>query len=93
MITRDAHTIDLDCGIAYARIEGWLQLELGLDRENGAWLYRACGCTCRIELHKLASRSIGLLDLERTRLTAFGDAEALEAFQKLFTLRFMSAGG
>ena len=89
--------IDLDCGIAYMRIAGWLNEELALKHENerkdNLWLYTAHGCVCRIQAEPLESRKLGRVALERTRLRVVGDKEALASFERLFTLRFISAGG
>ena len=89
----DQRTLDLDCGIALPRIAGWLAGELSLLRDGGSYAFRQGECTCAVTLERLDNRTIGLLDLERTRLVAQGDAPAVDAFEKLFTLRFMSAGG
>ena len=86
-------TLDLDCGIALPRIAGWLADELALPRDGEAYAFHQGECTCTVTLSRLENRTIGLLDLERTRLVAQGDAPAVDAFEKLFTLRFMSAGG
>ena len=89
--------IDLDCGIAYTRIAGWLNEELALKREgegeNGAWLFAVQERVCRIQAEPMERRKLGRVELERTRLRAAGDEEALASFEKLFTLRFISAGG
>jgi hypothetical protein len=86
-------SIDLDCGIASRRITAWLDDELGLPREDGAWVCFHGQASCRICVEPLDSRPLGTILLERTRLVARGDAAAVEAFRKAFTLRFMSAGG
>ena len=85
--------LDLDCGIAFARIEQWLSEELGLPREGTFWVFSECDQMCRIQLNRLEPRTVGLASIERTRLLAEGDATALERFERLFTLRFLSAGG
>lgn len=89
----EADGIDLDCGIAYRRMAAWLNDELGLGRYGGGWLYCKGPKACRIQAEPLESRVLGAVSLERTHLMAQGDAEALESFQRAFTLRFMSAGG
>jgi hypothetical protein len=88
-----ADTIDLDCGIAYGRIAGWLDDELALPSENNAWTYACDGGSCRVAIEPLENRSFGLISLERTHLLVQGDETALASFYKLFTLRFLSAGG
>lgn len=97
--------MDLDCGIRRARLESWLADELGLPFERGAWKFtandsdesggvsKAAEATCRVRLSPLEARTLGSFTLERTRLTAEGDARAIAYLQQLFTLRFMSAGG
>ena len=85
--------IDFDCGIAMSRITAWLADELSLPVEDGAWVYSVGQRTCRIEVHPLQSRTLGAVRLERTHFIARGDAEAIAELRKLFTLRFVSAGG
>ena len=85
--------IDLDCGIACNRITAWLGDELGLTSQDGCWIYRDGQFSCEIQATPLEKRMLGAIGLERTHLTARGDAEALDSFQVSFTLRFMSAGG
>ena len=89
--------LDFDCGIAYTRIASWLDDELRLPRHDGTWLYKPKPPndqgSCIIRLEPLESRALGAIALERTRLTARGNAEALASFERLFTLRFISAGG
>ena len=85
--------LDLDCGIAYARIAAWLETELRVPYVEGAWLFTSDGCACRVQIEPLESRPLGSVKLERTRLRASGDPEALARFGRLFTLRFVSAGG
>ena len=86
-------TLDLDCGIAIARLAGWLDDELALLHEGERYVFHQGKCACNVTLARLENRTVGLLDLERTRLVAQGDAEAVDVFESLFTLRFMSAGG
>ena len=93
MLAADANRIDLDCGISYARIASWLDDELGLPRERECWVYTLEMQTCTISLEPLEDRPLGAVHLERSHLTAHGDPDALASFEKLFTLRFMSAGG
>ena len=88
--------IDLDCGIAYERIERWLAEELGLirlDSRKSAWMFSAPDGQCRISIDRLESRAFGDLHLERTRLRADGPEAGVDMFERLFTLRFISAGG
>ena len=86
-------TLDFDCGIAYERLFVWLDEELALARSNGSWTFDDRGSTCTVTLEPLESRSFAHLELERTHLEASGQAAAVATFEKLFTLRFMSAGG
>lgn len=87
------HEIDLDCGISYARIASWLDDELALPRDQERWLYVRGTESCLIALEPLENRTLGNISLERTHLTVDGDPAAIAAFEKLFTLRFISAGG
>ena len=99
----DGRTLNLDCGIAYARIASWLDDELHLPYLDGRWLYRPESSfdqenrqetsTCTIALEPLESRPLGAIVLERSHLTAQGNPDALASFERLFTLRFISAGG
>ena len=93
MLAFDAQHLDLDCGISHARIAAWLDDELALPRSEGGWAFFAGDRSCHVEVTPLESRVFSTIALERARLTASGDAEALAAFEKLFTLRFISAGG
>ncbi len=102
MFKGETNRLDLDCGIAYARIAAWLDDELALPRESGSWVFHEAnqptrpehtGQTCRVSLEPLESRAFRNVSIERARLVAEGDAGALESFEKLFTLRFISAGG
>ena len=83
----------LDCGIAHRRIASWLEGELSLDWENGAWTYAVADAACQVTATPLPSREFGNIALERTLVTINGDSEAIEEFYRLFTLRFISAGG
>ena len=85
--------LELDCGIAYARIAGWLDHELALPREGEAWQFGESGSCCSISAEAQDDRMFARVGIPRTRLVAEGDAEAVDAFQRAFTLRFMSAGG
>ena len=93
MLAADANRIDLDCGISYARIATWLDDELALPREQECWVYTLGDQTCTIALEPLEDRPLGAVHLERSHLTVHGDPDALASFEKLFTLRFISAGG
>ena len=93
MLAADANRIDLDCGISYARIASWLDDELGLPHERKCWVYTLGDQTCTIALEPLEDRPLGAVHLERSHLTVHGDPDALASFEKLFTLRFISAGG
>lgn len=104
-MAEEHQNIALDCGIAYARLEAWLSDELALPHcYDGLWVYEYRPgpqrtdsalkvATCYIELSRLENRELGNFALERTQLSIDGDVEAVTAFMKLFTLRFVSAGG
>ena len=85
--------MELDCGIAKARIDAWLDDELGLAREGERRSFRFRGEACAVATAALEGRSLGAIELERTSLKVEGDPQAVEEFMRLFTLRFMSAGG
>ena len=85
--------INLDCGIAYGRLADWLGEELGLRREADGWLLEIPGSSCTVALERLEPRRLGGLELERCRFMAEGDGAAVDQLERLFTLRFMSAGG
>ena len=87
------NAIDLDCGIALHRITNWLDCELVLPTGDDGWIFSEGPHTCYIQANPLEPRTIATVSIERTSLTAHGDAEALAVFEKLFTLRFISAGG
>lgn len=85
---------ELDCGIAMRRIAGWLKDELCLSSaESGRYLFTNNNATCSVHIAPLENRSFGTLELERTHMRIEGDLLAVEAFMRLFTLRFISAGG
>ena len=81
--------MELDCGIAKTRIDAWLDDELGLKGR----VFRFEGEACTIATAALESRPLGAIKLERTSLQVEGDPRAIEEFMRLFTFRFMSAGG
>ena len=83
----------LDCGIAHRRIASWLEDELSLACENGIWTYAAADAACQVTAAPLPNRELGNIALEHTLVTICGDPEAIEEFYRLFTLRFISAGG
>ena len=85
--------MELDCGIACKRIEAWLDNELSLPREGDAWMFSCDEGSCRVEAVAQESRTLGTIALERTLVRVEGNPPATEAFMRLFTLRFMSAGG
>ena len=87
------NAIDLDCGIALHRITDWLDDELALPTSDDGWVFSEGHRICYVQAIPLEPRTIATVSIERTRLTAHGDAEALAVFEKLFTLRFISAGG
>lgn len=93
MLASDARHLDLDCGISHARIAAWLDDELGLARSNEGWEFAIENHACFVKVSPLESRVFGTIALERSHLVVNGDAEALAEFEKLFTLRFISAGG
>ena len=85
--------IDLDCGIAYGRIEAWLRDELALSEGRDGWAFEHAGTTCRIRIAPLEPRTFNNVSLERCSLHAEGAPVAMDEFERLFTLRFISAGG
>ena len=90
----ETQNITLDCGIAYARLETWLVDELALaSSDDGTWLFEHGDAACAVTLSHLENRTLGTFALERTKVSVGGDAAAVAAFMKLFTLRFISAGG
>ena len=93
MLTADANRIDLDCGISYARIASWLDDEMALPHVQDCWVYTLEMKTCTSAREPFEDRPLGAVRLERSHLTALGDRDALASFEKLFTLRFISAGG
>lgn len=93
MLATGGNQIDLNCSISYARIASWLDDELALPQKHGQWIYSTDGQVCQIALERLENCALGNISLERTRLVAEGEPGALAAFDKLFTLRFVSAGG
>ena len=87
-------TLELDCGIAPARILSWLEDELGLTQdESGAYVFESKGLICTATVVPLGKSGRGHFALDRTQLTMSGSEPAVEAFNRLFTLRFLSAGG
>ena len=87
------NVIDLDCGIAAYRLRTWLDEELALPRCAAGWNYTEGASSCRVRLEPMERSSWGPVSIERTRLLAHGAPEALASFHRLFTLRFLSAGG
>lgn len=85
--------MELDCGIAKARIDGWLDDELALPCEGGRRIFFFEGESCVVSTRTLAGRSYGPYVLDRTGLEVDGQVGAVEEFMRRFTLRFMSAGG
>lgn len=85
--------MELDCGISHERIVGWLNDERGLPSANGGWTFAYNGSTCRVFADDLGKQTINRVTLERTLLRIEGDPQAVEEFMRLFTLRFVSAGG
>ena len=84
----------LDCGIAYDRIEMWLDDELGLPRAGEArWSFAEGESACEAALSHLGTETVGMFTFERTGLDIAGNAAGVERFYRLFTLRFLSAGG
>ena len=85
--------MELDCGIAKRRIDAWLDDELVLDCDGECRVFRFAGEACVVSTHALEGRPLGSIELERTNLCVEGDTQAVEEFMRLFTLRFVSAGG
>jgi len=85
--------MELDCGIAKARIDAWLEDELRLAFEGDRWVFCFEEEMCHIATPPLESRPLGAIEIERTALQVEGDSRAVEEFMRLFTLRFVSAGG
>ena len=85
--------MELDCGIAKARIDAWLDDELNLPCEGTRHVFRFEGTMCVVATATLEGRPLGAIELERTSLQIEGDPQAGEEFMRLFTLRFASAGG
>ena len=86
--------MELDCGIRKERIDTWLDDELRLERGCGdAWVFRFEKAECQVETAALESRPLGTIELERTKVVVDGDDAAVDEFMRLFTLRFVSAGG
>lgn len=82
-----------DCGISAARLTAWLDDELKLERAEDAWIFSCEDGTCCIKVQPLESRSFKTVSIERAELSATGDETAIASFNKLFILRFVSAGG
>ena len=86
--------MELDCGIPERRIIAWLDTELALARSSTCWTFvGASGESCRITTRELERRSLGAVSIERTFVAIYGDPDAIDEFYRLFTLRFISAGG
>lgn len=85
--------MELDCGIQTKRITAWLDDEISLPKEGDRWVFAQGGRTCRISASPLENRKLAGISLERTLVTVEGDAAAIDAFNRIFTLRFISAGG
>lgn len=85
--------LDLDCGIARARIEAWLDDGLRAVRSKDRWVVEAGGSSCSVLLVQLEPRTLGGLELERVRLVVEGTARGVDELERLFTLRFLGAGG
>lgn len=85
--------VELDCGIAKARIDSWLDDELELTCEGDRRVFSFRGERCVVSTRELERRLCGPIKLDRTGLAVDGQDKAVEEFMRLFTLRFMSAGG
>lgn len=85
--------VELDCGIAKARIDSWLDDELALACEGDRRVFSFKGERCVVSTRELERRSYGPIKLDRTGLAVEGQDGAVEEFMRLFTLRFMSVGG
>ena len=96
-MTSERERIEVDCGIACERIRTWLDDELSLERrpagESDVWVFTAEGGRCVIEIAPLEPRTLGRVAIERTSVAITGDDSTIARFRKLFTLRFVSAGG
>ena len=93
-MSSERKSLDLDCGIASARILSWLEDELALSQDSpGAYVYESDGQTCTVEATPLGRDYSRPFALERTQLVIVGPEGAVDAFMRLFTLRFISAGG
>ncbi len=90
---RTCHT--LDCGIPLHRIRSWLEEELRLPAQEPEtrYLFTEDGASCAVVLKALENRSIGKVSIERTEMAVNGEVDAVDAFMRLFALRFISAGG
>lgn len=85
--------LDLDCGIAYVRLASWLDDELALRHSGNQWVFQHSACSCSISLESLENRELRNISIERTRLVVEGEPKAIDEFDRVFTLRFISAGG
>lgn len=86
--------MELDCGIPERRIVSWLGDELALAREGDRWTFAdPAGNACSICTRQLENRTLGIVSIERTLVTVTGNACAIDEFYRLFTLKFISAGG
>jgi len=57
------------------------------------WVFNDGDEECCVAIEPLENRVLGTLAFERTRLSAYGNHDALAAFKHIFTLRFLSSGG
>ena len=89
----DIQSVNLDCGIAYERLQGWLEDELGLPEEDGGYAFACKDARCMVRIEPAEPRPIGQVRIERTSLHIEGSSAAVEPFMRAFTLRFISAGG
>ncbi|MBO4365451.1 MAG: hypothetical protein J5804_04065 [Eggerthellaceae bacterium] len=90
----ETQSVKLDCGIAHARLEAWLVDELALSKDDASmWVFENGNASCIVALSHLEDRKLGSFSFERTQVLVDGESAAVAAFMKLFTLRFVSAGG
>lgn len=89
---RASGELDLECGVAYAYLHGWLAAS-GSEVAEGRYVFRKGASVCRASLTKLEPRQVGVVTLPRTALHIEGDQPAVDALHREFIYRFLSAGG
>ena len=73
-----------------ARIENYLLKREGAETAGGG-IYRCK--SCMVKLMPLPPRTLGPVEIPRTRVEISGKAEEAEALHRRFFLQFISAGG